>query len=311
MEYVIGIDSGGTKYRVQAENLRGEKLGNYVGSTASHYSFPEEQVKSRINHHIDQCLATFGGKRGDCKYLVCGTTGLDTQEDDIFLNMLYQNLEGFHCPIVVKNDAEIAHYTVTGGTGLLVISGTGSIAFGINQKGKMGRVGGWAFSIMGEEGSGTWVNRKALRYLANCYDKVAREGLLADLIKEKLEINTAKDLADYSAFLMKHKNGTTSLGEIVDYAAEHGDENAVRMLKDAARETVKLADNLIRVLEMQRDSQIVIGIWGSNIVQSKIHSGEFEHLIKEKYLQAVVRRPKDEAVEGAARMARELYENRE
>lgn len=60
MEYVIGIDSGGTKYRVQAENLRGEKLGNYVGSTASHYSFPEEQVKSRINHHIDQCLATFG-----------------------------------------------------------------------------------------------------------------------------------------------------------------------------------------------------------------------------------------------------------
>lgn len=309
MEYIIGIDSGGTNYRVQAESLDGELLGRYTGITANHYSFTEEEVKRRINHHIDECLASFGGKRADCRYLVCGTTGLDTEEDDIFLNRLYQELEGFNCPTVVKNDAEIAHYTVTGGTGVLVISGTGSIAYGINRKGGVGRVGGWAFSIMGEEGSGTWVTRKALRYLANCYDKVTEESLLADLIREKLEIRTMKDLADYSAYLATHKNGKASLGETVDYAAEHGDENATGILKDAARETFGLVDKLIGVLNMQDDPEIAVGIWGSNIVRSRIHSEEFERLIKDKYPQAVVKRPMQEAVDGAARMARELYEN--
>ena len=306
MEYVIGIDSGGTNYRVQAESLNGELLGNYVGASASHYTYPEEEIKIRINHHIDRCLASFGGKRGECRYLVCGTTGLDTEEDDTFLNQLYQNLDGFSCPVVVKNDAEIAHYTVIGGAGILVISGTGSIAFGVNRTGETGRVGGWAFSIMGEEGSGTWVDRKALRYLANCYDKVAKESLLADILKEKLGINTVKDLTDYSAYLMKHKNGKISLGKIVNYAAEKGDRNAAEILKLAAVETAKLADNLIHVLNMEQDPEIAVGIWGSNIVQSPILLEEFERLIKEKYPQTVIKRPMQEAVDGAARMAREL-----
>lgn len=307
VEYIIGIDSGGTNYRVQAESLNGEILGRYVGTTANHYSFGEEEVKKRINHHIDECLGSFGGQRADCRYLVCGTTGLDTEEDDIFLNHLYGNLEGFDCPAVVMNDAEIAHYTVTGGQGVLVISGTGSIAFGRNQKGESGRVGGWSLSIMGEEGSGTWVTRKALRYLADCYDKVAEEGLLADLIRKKLDIYTVKDLTDYSAYLIAHKNGKVSLGETVDYAAEHGDENAVKILKAAAGETFKLVDNLIRVLNMQDDPEIAVGIWGSNIVQSRTHKEEFERLVKNKYPQAVVKKPMQEAVDGAARMARELY----
>lgn len=307
VEYIIGIDSGGTNYRVRAENLDGKFLGQYIGSTASHYSLAEGEVKRRINHHIDECLAAFGGKRSECRYLVCGTTGLDTKEDDEFLNQMYRELEGFHCPMIVKNDAEIAHYTVTGGTGILVISGTGSIAFGINKKGEAGRVGGWALSIMGEEGSGTWVTRKALRHLANCYDKVTEEGLLSDMIKERLEIQTVKDLTDYSVFLASHKNGKASLGETVDDAAEQGDPDAVQLLKDAAAETARLADNLIRVLGMEYDDEIVIGIWGSNIVKSRIHSGEFERLMKEKYPQSIIKRPTEEAVDGAVRMARELY----
>lgn len=308
MEYIIGIDSGGTNYRVQAETLDGVVLGRYIGTTANHYSLKEEEVKKRIHHHIDRCLALFGGKREDCRYLVCGTTGLDTEEDDIFLNRLYQDLEGFHCPMVVKNDAEIAHYTVTGGTGILVISGTGSIAFGVNRSGTRGRVGGWAFSIMGEEGSGTWVTRKALRYLADCCDKVKEEGLLAELIREKLNIRTVKDLTDYSAFLTVHKNGKASLGDVVDYAAEQGDEQAAAILKEAAWETFQLADHLIMTLGMQEDAKLPVGIWGSNIVQSRIHAGEFERLMKEKYPQSEVKRPQEEAVDGAARMARELYE---
>ena len=307
MDYIIGIDSGGTHYRVQAESIAGKILGKYVGSYASHYALPEEEVKKRINHHIDECLAIFGGEREDCRYLVCGTTGLDTDEDSVYLTQLYQNLGGFHCPMVVKNDAEIAHYTVIGGIGILVISGTGSIAFGVNRKGETRKVGGWALSIMGEEGSGTWVTRKAIRYLADCYDGVSCESPVADLIRERLDVHTAKEVADYSTALTMSSHEKIHLGDIIDYASEQGDENAADILHKAAKETFGLADNLIKVLEMQDDSEIAVGIWGSNIVQSRTHSEEFERLIKEKYPQVCVKKPTVQALDGAAKMARELF----
>lgn len=306
MKYVIGIDSGGTNYRVQAKGLDGRVFGEYVGNYASHYALPEEEIKKRINHHMDECLKSFGGKREDCVFLVCGTTGLDTEEDDVYLNNLYRNLENFHCPMVVKNDAELAHYTVTGGTGILVISGTGSIAFGVNRHGESGRVGGWALSIMGEEGSGTWVTRKAIRHLARSFDKVVEESLLTDMIKKKLGIVTVKDMTDYSVRLTMNAHDQASLAEIVDYAAEQGDENAVNLLKAAAKETFGIVNDLIKVLGMKEDPEIVVGIWGSNIVQSRTHQEEFERLLKEKYSQAYMKKPETSALDGATKMALEL-----
>lgn len=308
MEYVIGIDSGGTYYRVQAETLDGKRLGKYIGGFASHYALSEDKVKHKINHHIDKCLETFGGKREDCKYLVCGTTGLDTEEDSVYLNNIYHELDGFHCPMVIKNDAELAFYTVSGEPGILVISGTGSIAFGVNSRHEARRMGGWSFSIMGEEGSGTWVTRKSMRYLANCYDGVAEETMVAKMIKERLNIRTVKDMTDYSASLSQGTHGQISLGEIVDYAAEQGDANAICILKEAAKETFSLVNNLICVLKMQDDPSIKVGIWGSNIVQSNTHSKEFERLLKQKYPQAYVQRPEMSALDGAVKMARELLQ---
>lgn len=306
MKYVIGIDSGGTNYRVQAKSLDSKVLGEYIGNYASNYALPEEEIKRRINHHIDKCLTSFSGKREDCEFLVCGTTGLDSEEDNIYLNDLYKSLEKFHCPMVVKNDAELAHYTVTGGTGILVISGTGSIAFGVNSHGESRRVGGWALSIMGEEGSGTWVTRKAIRHLARSFDKVVGDSLLTDMIKKKLVIRTAKDMMDYSVRLTMNAHEQVSLAEVVDYAAEQGDKNAVNILKAAAKETFGAANDLIKVLGMKEDPEIVVGIWGSNIVKSRTHQEEFERLLKEKYHQAYVKKPTKSALNGATKMALEL-----
>lgn len=128
MDYVLGIDSGGTNYRVEAQDTDGHQLGYYVGQPVNHYNFAKEEWQNRINENIDACLAQFGGQRSKVKALVCGTTGIDSDADEVMLNAFYRSLPGFACPMQVVNDAELAHYTVTGGTGVLVISGTGSIA---------------------------------------------------------------------------------------------------------------------------------------------------------------------------------------
>lgn len=305
MEYVIGIDSGGTNYRVRAADLNGHLLDEYTGNTANHYLISEEEVRQRVGHHIDQCLVGFQGQRCDCKYILCGTSGLDSQEDAELLNRIYSNLPGFHCPVTCMNDAELAHYAVTGGYGVLVISGTGAIAYGRNHQGETARVGGWPLSIMGEEGSGSWVSRYALRHLARYFDQAVPDTRLTNMLRQELNITTPKQLADLSAIIAREPEQQPNLGCLVDKAANQGDPWARDILERAAGETLHIVSELIRVLHMEEDEDLTVGIWGSNILESEVHRETFERLLAEAYPDARLRRPVISAIEGAVNLALE------
>lgn len=61
--------------------------------------------------------------------------------------------------VQVMSDIELAHRKIFGGKpGILVLAGTGSIAFGRNKKGKTARAGGWG-PKRGDEGSGYWIGK--------------------------------------------------------------------------------------------------------------------------------------------------------
>lgn len=303
MKYVIGIDSGGTHYRVQACGLDGQSFGKYTGITANHYALREKDAAKRVQHHIAACLAEFGGKPGDCLYIVCGTTGLDSEEDDALLARIY-TLPGFSCPVMRMNDAELAHYTVTGGKGVVVISGTGSIAFGRSRPGKIARVGGWPLAIMGEEGSGSWVSRQALRHLARYFDDIVPNTPLVEMVRQELGIATKKQLSDLSFGMEYGKQ--PALGKLVDKAAAQGDRWATEILQNAAAETMRLVREVIAVLQMGDDPDLPVGVWGSNIVDSDTHLKEFGRLLQREYPNAKLCLPERKtALDGAVRMALE------
>jgi N-acetylglucosamine kinase-like BadF-type ATPase len=223
----------------------------------------------------------------------------------VFLSDKYNSLSGFDCPVECMNDAELAHYAVTGGQGLLVISGTGSIAFGTSVRGISARVGGWMLSIMGEEGSGSWVSRKALRHLGRYFDKVVPDSLLARMLREHLDVHTPKQLMDLSAHITSSVKEQCNLGSIVDNAANKGDEWAIGILQDAAEETMGLVRDLVSILRLDKEPHFKVGIWGSNIVKSKIHRDTFHKLLMETYPNAELCLPGCSAVEGATKLALE------
>ena len=230
MKYVLGIDSGGTKFLVRACGLDGKPLGEYTGTACNHYYLLEDEVRARVNHHIDACLHTFGGKREDCAYLLCGTTGLDSPDDEVFLDRLYRKLPGFTCPCKCVNDAEVAHYAATGGVGVLIIAGTGSIAFGRNEAGEEARAGGWFFTLMGDEGSGAYKSKWTLHYVSRWFDGVIDETPLIRMARDKLALNTRKDLLDLSIKMGTAPWPDPGLSKIVDDAASEGDPYACSIL---------------------------------------------------------------------------------
>ena len=73
-KFVIGVDSGGTNYRVKACDLSGNCLGYAVGSPANYQYLDTEEMLERIQQSLEQCLKQFGGKREHMVYMVCGTT---------------------------------------------------------------------------------------------------------------------------------------------------------------------------------------------------------------------------------------------
>lgn len=310
MKYVIGIDSGGTNFRVEACDLTGKQLAFYIGVPANHYYVDAEELSRRVNANIDACLAMFGGKREDAACLICGTTGLDSPEDEKLLNEFYGSLPGFSCPVRVINDAELAHYTVTGGTGILVISGTGSIAFGRNKAGKTCRSGGWLFTIQGDEGSGTWISRMALRYVGRWLDGAVPESPLVAKVCEELKIKDRNDLNVIAARSGTPPWYTPPLAALVNEAADEGDSAAVKILEQAAEMVAQLVEDTAAALDMQKtEPDFIIGVWGSTILKSPRMLEAFRARLARTCPKAEIRLPQRTATEGAVAMALDLMQS--
>ncbi|MBA7602935.1 hypothetical protein ES703_10031 [subsurface metagenome] len=77
--------------------------------------------------------------------------------------------------------------------GVMIICGTGSNCFGVNEEGKEAKVNGWDY-ILGDEGSGYEVGIKALRALMKAYDGRGESTLLSKTILEDLNIKNVSEL---------------------------------------------------------------------------------------------------------------------
>jgi len=147
----------------------------------------------------------------------------------------------------ITHDAEIALTGATGGEpGIIVIAGTGSIAFGKNAEGKTARAGGWGY-IFGDEGGAFDIVRCALRV------SLAMEegwGELTDL-RGRLLVATGAGSANelmhawYNRF---NRTEVAKLAPLVDEAARDGDEAAIGILGEAGRALAGLVRHVHRCL---------------------------------------------------------------
>src|SRR5690625_3997614 len=153
MTYVLGIDGGGTKTtgiivdedgNVVAEATVGASNPNIVGQEDLISRFTEliTTLENEDAASFNRLTQVFAGISG------AGHGNSQQQQRDVLRRILPATV-----PITVDNDAIIALYAGTfGRPGIVQIAGTGSITYGINEKGCRGRVGGWGH-LYGVEGS--------------------------------------------------------------------------------------------------------------------------------------------------------------
>jgi N-acetylglucosamine kinase-like BadF-type ATPase len=166
--------------------------------------------------------------------------------------------------IAVVGDMQIALQAALGaGPGVVVIAGTGSIAYGRNAEGKTARAGGWGFAIS-DEGSAHWIGRMAVAALLRSVDHVADDRiaeLTSVLLREIKTVWTSESFEQLARTANTNPDFSALLPAVLA-AADAGDEVARRVLTQAGKELAELAGIVVQRLFAKDETDIPLAMVG-------------------------------------------------
>ncbi len=185
--------------------------------------------------------------------------------------------------------------------GVVVISGTGSVAFGRNQHGELARAGGWGPAIS-DEGSGQWIGRNAVSAVMRALDA----GQPTSLLRAILEAWKLESLQE----LLQRANASpppnfAELFPAVEATAAAGDEVAQRLLGSAAGELARLAGLVVAQL-CPGDEAVRVALGGGVFAHSSQVRRSFLTQLRADHPRSAVSFSIIEPVAGALWMARRM-----
>jgi len=226
MDFVAGIDGGGTKTTLVMMDTQGNTISRKVYSAFNINSIGSEAFRTLLTE-----IASYLASVGCCQSLCIGAAGVSNNEMiEIISEVLREyNVENF---FLVGDHVIALEGAHDGGPGIAVISGTGSICFGKRPDGKIERAGGWGH-IIGDAGSAYALGRDMFRACAKQIDGYGQETLLLDLLAEKHGIRVREDIIGlvYTA----DKATIASFAKIVEDAYVAGDRVASGIMHENAR----------------------------------------------------------------------------
>jgi len=201
---------------------------------------------------------------------------------------------------LLATDAAIALHAALGtAAGMIVVSGTGSIAYARNRRGQTLRAGGWGASF-DDLGSGYDLGRKAIMAALRDFDGRGERTLLTQRICRALQLTDITQIAPKNL----DPQQVAALFPLVLEAARQGDRVARRLLAEAACDLAQLALALARRLGRCRMVPVVCA--GGVFRSSPTLRRSFARCVHQRMPSARVRLLQREPVEGALAMARKL-----
>ena len=251
---VIGIDAGGTKTEAVLADGQGAVIARARRGGANLAAHGELAVEKTLHELIDEVLGE-GHARPD---VIClGIAGVDRAEDNAIIQGIMRRI-GARARILVTNDALIALVAGAGmGSGVVVIAGTGSIAYGRNEHGEAARAGGWGY-ILADEGSGFWIGRQALRAVVRAADGRGPATQLTPLVLAFFGVTRAEQLVleVYRHYLKP--SDIARCARLVEEARIAGDDVACHIASVAADELSAAVRSVVGQLELSGDFPVVM-----------------------------------------------------
>jgi glucosamine kinase len=234
-DLILGIDGGGSKVLVALADRSGRILRVTRGRGVNPMDNPnwrEELDLSLSGFMGEPRLAAIGAALpayGEVAHL--------SQQQREAISQAFGAI-----PQRVLNDVDAAHLgAFAGGPGILILSGTGSMAWARDAQGNSSRAGGWG-DVIGDEGSSYWIGRAALSLVSQSLDGRGGPTALVRGVFDHLCLDISDPinaLAGWASSLTTPRSQIAALAALVDRAAQAGDAGALALIDRAADELAR------------------------------------------------------------------------
>jgi N-acetylglucosamine kinase-like BadF-type ATPase len=304
MDYSLGFDGGGTKTDCVLLDTNGNVIGEGRGGPANPLRSGYDGAFSSLREAAAGAIAVGGIRPAEISSVCAGLAGAGRRA--VVRRMMVFLSEEFPAALTqVTTDYEVALESAVGSApGVVLIAGTGSVAYGRNAKGETARAGGYGPSL-GDEGSAFEIGRRAVSAVAHSRDMDAPVTVMAEMISAALD---CPDWDDLMLRIMKNPDDVfPKLFPVVADAANVEDSAAKEIMFASAIGLGNLAMIVIRRLGMKGQQFPLVkcgGVFGrchmlDSLLDSVLASGA---------LRAKLLRLEISPAVGAARMAARFSE---
>lgn len=219
----LGVDGGQSHTEAIVADQNGNVLGRGTGGASNHAEIPggRERLQNAITDSVDGAL-----KNANLPPLTeiifvsahCGMTGGAIYKQEIIGSIV--NAE----KLMVGHDAPTALFGATAGkSGIVVIAGTGSVVFGVNERNETARAGGLGY-LFSDEGSGFWLAAQMIRLAVKENDNLIEDNGILRLALEFFGRDEIREITDdfYNGKISRDE--IAALAERAHLAAAEGNQ---------------------------------------------------------------------------------------
>jgi glucosamine kinase len=297
---VAGVDGGGTRTRLVLADGTARTLASVEGEASAVDPRNPAHTVDVIARLLADALDTAGHAGAPVQALCAGVAG--TGRDHV-QRALENALEAREIAdrILVTTDAQIALDDAFGErAGVLLISGTGSIAYGRGPTGDEGRCGGWG-PHLGDEGGALWLARRALSAATASVDGREPDTALVGALLTATDCAAPGDLIAWAAHATNAD--IAALATVVMTAAEAGDLRATTLTTMASEELALHVRTLARKLFGDERAAVRVALSGGLLARGSLMRRLVRHRLKSAVPGATVSDDDIDPARGAVRFA--------
>lgn len=295
---VAGVDGGGTRTRALLADLAGEPLGAGEGPPGIVDPARPSAASLAVGEAVRRA-AEAAGVELPVRALWAGLAGAGREVERAAAENAVRAL-GLAGTVRVGTDGEAAFRDAFGdGAGILLVSGTGSMALGRDGGEREVRVGGWG-ALLGDEGSAYRIGLRGLRAVLRAHDGRGPVTVLRDRVLEEMGVAGEPDLVRAAADAPKARIAGLA-GRVIE-AAREGDPAAAEIVN---RSVAELAEHVRAAsARLGADPPLPVALAGGLLAPARPLRSRIEAALEAT--GHPVRTEEVRAVRGAAGLAREL-----
>ncbi|WP_010296424.1 N-acetylglucosamine kinase [Clostridium senegalense] len=300
MSYYLGIDGGGTKTVAILSKDDGTIIDTARIGPTNYKGVGIEKTKDEFWSMFKYFFSRDKVSLKDIKSLCLGGAGVDFEEDKEILKNMFYSL-GYKNKILIFNDSVTTLVGANGEKkGAILISGTGSVAYGIDLDNNPIRVGGWGHFI-DDLGSGFAIGKDALSKIMESYDGRCKQTILWEKVSTKLQIKSHDELISFIYNPKTNKNNIAEIAVIV--IDSYLEDDVAKEIIDKAVEDLFI---MVKTLsEKMNCNDFPLSFSGSVLVKSPLIRKLLEKRIKKELPQIVIHDSYNDGAYGALILALE------